>query len=644
MTNRYIILNEEKTATHKFKDGVGSKSWNEVKDFDNVALIIPKPYIVLDFDTTSDAEIMLNIIEDLDLKCRVMKTTRGIHVWFKSPEESPKNFIKNRLAIGIYADRKVHSRNAYVKIKSDGVCREWIRKVPMEEIIEVPKWLTAISSPSDKFKFKGMGDGDGRNQELFNYIVYLQTKGFTKEEIRETIKIINEYVFEDALDDREISLICRDEAFKPDDVIAEQVAKAEKKVGFNHNEFGDELIHKYKIIHTNGQLYVYEDGYYQKDEKIIEGKMIDMYPSIKTNQRNEVLNYIKIKTHIAHESIKVNPYIINLNNTRLNIQTGECLEFTPEAIEFDRIPVKYDPIAYNSDVDKLLNRVFLADREVMDLFEEMLGSCLIKTSRYQKAFMLFGNGSNGKSTILNMIKKMLGFNNYSCIELDKLCERFSIAELEHKLANIGDDVNNTTIKDSGTLKKLFSGDAIQVERKGERPFTLEPYATNIFSANELPRSFDKTLGFYRRWCFIGFNAKFSKTDEDYDPLIGDKVTTDTALSYLLNMAIRGAKRLIKNGGYTEPASVKQALENYKNENSTTLSWIEDKSLTVDYLLEKPTDELYSNFVDWCKLSGIRPNMVTGKKTFYKEIIDKYDFEKNTKQKSDGKRYFIVKID
>ena len=644
MSNKYIILNDEKQATHKFKDGKNAKSWNEVKDFDNVALIVPKPYIVLDFDTTSDAEIMLTIIEELDLKCRVMKTTRGIHVWFKSKEETPKNFIKNRLAIGIYADRKVHSRNSYVKIKSDGVCREWIRKVPMEEIMEVPKWLTPISSPSDKFMFKGMGDGDGRNQELFNYIVYLQTKGFNREEIRETIKIINEFVFDDALDDREISLICRDEAFKDDDVIQEQIAKAEKKVGFNHNEFGDELIQKYNIITTNGQLYVYEDGYYQKDEKIIERKMIEMYPSIKTNQRNEVLNYIKIKTHIPHEQIKVNPYIINLKNTRLNIQTGECLDFTPEAIEFDRIPVTYDPIAYNSNVDKLLNRVFLTDREVMDLFEEMLGSCLIKTARYQKAFMLFGNGSNGKSTILNMIKKMLGINNYACIELDKLCDKFNTAELEHKLANIGDDVNNTTIKDSGTLKKLFSGDSLLVQRKGERPFTLAPYATNIFSANELPRSFDKTLGFYRRWCFIGFNAKFSKNDEDYDPLIGDKVTTDDALSYLLNMAIRGAKRLIKNGGYTEPASVKQALENYKNENSTTLSWVEDQCISMDYLLNKPTDELYSNFVDWCKLSGIRPNMVTGKKMFYKEIMDKYDFDRKTKQKSNGKRYFVVNID
>ena len=640
---QYIIL-DGKNPTHKFKDGIGAKTWEEVKDFDDVAVIVPKGYIVLDFDTTSDAEIMLKIVEGLDLKCRVMKTTRGIHVWFKTSEEEPKNFIKNRLAVGIYSDRKSGGRNAYVKIKQDGKKREWIRYVKGAEIQEVPKWLTPISNPSGKFEFKGMGDGSGRNQELFNYIVYLQTKGFSRDEIRETIQVINDYVFADPLSDYEISTICRDEAFKPDDVIAEQVAQAEKKVGFSHNEFGDELINTFKIITVNNQLYVYEDGYYQRDEKIIERKMIQLFRSIKQNQRNEVLSYIRIRTHIGGGAIKVNPYVINLKNTRYDIRSGKCLEFTPEAIEFDRIPVTYDPSAYCADLDKMLNRVFLGDREVINLFEEMIGACLLKHNRYQKAFMLYGSGSNGKSTILNLVKTFLGSNNYSSIALEKVTDRFNVAELENKLANIGDDIDNVVIKDTGTLKKLFAGNSIQVERKGERPFTIEPYATHIYSCNAIPRSFDKSDGFYRRWLFVPFNAKFSSEDPDYDPLIEDKITTETALSYLLNLGIRGAERLLKRGKFTEPESVKEALEAYKADNSTTLSWIDDRDLDLNYFLENSTDKAYSDFVDWCKLSGVKSNNVTGKKTFFKEVITKYDFEDKPKQKGDGKRYFVPKID
>lgn len=639
---QYIIL-DGKTPTHGFKDGEGTKTWDEVKDFDNVAVIVPKGYVVLDFDTTSDAEIMLKIVESLDIKTRVMKTTRGIHCWFKAPEGETKNFIKNRLAVGIYADRKAGGRNAYVKIKQDGKAREWIRKVKASDMEVVPKWLTSVSAPSGKFGFKDMGEGSGRNQELFNYIVYLQTKGFNRDEIRETIEIINDYVLEDPLPDSEIATICRDEAFKPDDVIAEQIAQAEKKAGFSHNDFGDQLIQEFKIIEVNGVLYVYEDGYYQADDRIIENKMIELYPGILQRQRSEVLAYLRIKCHKTASELSINPYVINLKNTRLDIRSGECLSFTPDAIEFDRIPVVYDPSAYCADLDKMLNRVFLGDREVINLFEEMLGAVLLKHNRYQKAFLFYGNGSNGKSTILDLIKTFLGARNYSAIALEKVTDRFNTSELENKLANIGDDVDNVTLKDTGTLKKIFSGNAIMVERKGERPYTIEPYATHIYSCNAIPRSFDKSDGFYRRWLLIPFNARFSIDDEDYDPMIADKITAPTALSYLLNIAIRGAQRLMRRGFFTEPQSVKDALEAYKADNSTVLSWIEDKELNEDYFLEKPRDNIYSEFVDWCKQSGIKSGNVTGKKTFFKEVTQKFDFEEKPKQKADGKRYFIMKI-
>ena len=73
---QYIILDDQKRATHSFKDGVGAKTWAEVKDFENIGLIVPKPFIVLDFDTKSDADIMLDIIEKLDLIRTVRATPK----------------------------------------------------------------------------------------------------------------------------------------------------------------------------------------------------------------------------------------------------------------------------------------------------------------------------------------------------------------------------------------------------------------------------------------------------------------------------------------------------------------------------------------------------------------------------------------
>ena len=100
---------------------------------------------------------------------------------------------------------------------------------------------------------------------------------------------------------------------------------------------------------------------------------------------------------------------------------------------------------------------------------------------------------------------------------------------------------------------------------------------------------------------------------------------------------------MSKGYFTEPQSVKDALEAYKADNSTVLSWIDDKDLSEDYILDKPRDVLYSEFADWCKVSGIKAGNVTGKKTFFREVVGKFDLDERPKQKADGKRYFIQKL-
>ena len=215
---KYIILDENKTATHKFKNGEGTFEWKDAKDFDNVGVMIPNKVIVLDFDSQSDSEIMLKIIEGENIPCKVMKTTRGIHVWLKS--DNPwKNFKGSRLAAGIHADCRSYGKSGYVKIKDKGSLRKFIRKCKLNDMVKVPKWLYPVSSPADTFKFKNMESGQGRNQELFNYVVYLQSKEFTKDEIRECIRIINKYVFGDPLPEYEIKTILRDESFKSEEEI-----------------------------------------------------------------------------------------------------------------------------------------------------------------------------------------------------------------------------------------------------------------------------------------------------------------------------------------------------------------------------------------------------------------------------------------
>ena len=110
------------------------------------------------------------------------------------------------------------------------------------------------------------------------------------------------------------------------------------------------------------------------------------------------------------------------------------------------------------------------------------------------------------------------------------------------------------------------------------------------------------------------------------------------------MAIKETKRLSQKGGFTEIKAIDEMLEEYKTDNSHTLSWIEDRRIIVNDLLKRPNDELHVEFSEWCKSSGIMS--VTGKKQFFKQIREKYNFEDIWSERRDGnklrKRYFVIR--
>lgn len=631
----YVILNG-KTPIHKFKEG--GKSWADVKEFDNIAVMIPEPYVVLDFDTVSDADIALKIVQSEGLKCSIMRTTRGIHLWFKSPEPL-KNTVKAKLACGIYADFRSYGKPCYTKIKSDGIMRQWV-----QESWDDTEPLPAFFRPVGKgFDLKGLADGDGRNQKLFNYVLYLQTKGFKKDDVKQTLNVINKYVFDTPLPDRELKTIVRDEAFKSDEEISE-MAKTKTSTKFEHDVFACELMDGKHILTVNDTIYMYIDGYYKPAVEALESEMVIRYSNIKTNQRTEVLNYIKIRTRVERDSIKVNPYFINLKNGRLDIRTGKLSEHTPKAMEFERLPVVYDRDCTCEAVDKLVGNVFCQDNECINLFWEIMGDCLLHKNVYQKAFLFVGDGSNGKSSILRMMREFIGYNNSTTISLEELSSKFKTAELENKLLNIGDDVESKPIKNSGLLKKLFSGEPMTVEKKFCNPFTLQSYATQVFSCNQIPANSDRTAGMYRRWIIVPFDAKFSPTDAGYDPYIMDKVVTDEAKSYILNKALEGFKRLHKRGYYLEPERAKVKKSLFMVENSSVLSWVEYNDITIHEIISDLRENLYERYKVWCSESGIKEPVK--RNTFYKDIEKTFDVivKKKTTVKDRGKTYYVVNVD
>lgn len=567
--------------------------------FSETGVIVPEPYVVVDIDDMGEAERLTALVQAENIECQIMQTTRGRHFWFVS-DRPVKNTVKTMTAIGLRADYRSYGKQSQVCVRLNDQWRQWLTDYPWDEIALLPRWLRPLKQ--NKYTFLGMKDGDGRNSALYEYQCVLSTHGFSRDEGFQTLRLINRYIFDEPLQPKELDIICREEAYpavsEESDLDAPWFGARGK---FLHNIMGDLLIEEMPIVSLHGQLYVYRGGRYQQGENAILRAIVEKFPEAKRTQQTEVLNYLSIQKHI--DEAPVDEYIINVLNGRLNLKTGELTPHTPDALDFQQINAAFDKTAYCEALDHMLVRIFCRDGQLYKLFEELLGYCLLKNCRMQQIFIFVGDGNNGKSTLLRVITSFIGTGNYTTLSLQDLETTFRPAELENKLVNLGDDIPYTTIKDSSRLKSISSGENVLVERKNKDPFILRNYATLIYTTNKMPHVNDKSYGFYRRLTLIPLDARFSKDDPDYDPDISQKVVTEEARSYLLNMAVRGLRRLLKHG-FTKSSKVEKAKETYRQKSSTTLTWVAENAIEEADILEKSTGEVYFQFKSWCDNEGI----------------------------------------
>lgn len=586
---RGYVPTKNKKCTMQFKGVPSSQlmSYDDVKDLDEYAGILADDVILIDVDDKAQSDVLMNIVEDLQLDCRVYQTTRGRHFLFKNDKVDGCS-THSTLAIGLTADIKIGKKNSYSVLKYNGEERfiEW----DSENYTNVPRWLTKVKFAPD---FVNMTAGDGRNQELFNYILNLQSNGFTKDECRECIRLINKYVFTDQLSDSELDTILRDDAFNAPVFFDGKT--------FLFDKFAQYLKNEYHIVKINGQLHIYNNGVYDYAQKTIETKMIEKIPTLTAQRRTEVMKYLDL---ICEDIEQSEANYIAFSNGIYDIVTDTLIPYTPDIILTNRINHNYNDNAYNKLADTTLDKLSCNDNEVRALLEECIGYCFYRRNELGKAFILTGDKANGKSTFLDLIKYILGDSNISALDLRELGDRFSTAMLFGKLANIGDDIGDEFMQGSAVsiFKKIVTGNRVKAEQKGKDPFEFNPYVKLLFSANDMPRMRDKTGAVLRRLVMIPFNATFTKDDEDYDPFIKYKLISEDSIEYLIQLGIAGLKRVLHNNEFTVSQKVTNAITEYEEENNPIIAFINE--VGVDAIVNQPTTDVYLRYSTFCSQSQL----------------------------------------
>lgn len=597
---------------------------NEIDHLNGYGGVLTEDTIVIDVDSTEDAELVMDIIEEKDLNCRVFQTTRGKHFVFKNTTYTDTNKTDAQSALGILVDIKCGHRNSYQVLKRDGETREEIWDYFDDEpLAEVPKWLLPVDIDVD---FKKLEEGDGRNQTLFNYILTLQSHDYTKEEATETIELINKYVLSEPLDKQELETILRDDSFKKPIFF--------KKNKFLFDRFATFLKNEHNIIRINNQLHLYRNGIYVSGKQIIESKMIQHIPNLSRMQRNEVYNYLDILLYDNNEA--ESSEWIAFENGLLNVFSRELIRYTPQHIITNKIPWNYNPNAKSTLLDDTLDKMACHDKDIRSLMEEMVGYTMYRRNELGKAFILTGEKSNGKSTFLDMVQTMLGVQNISSLDIRELGERFKTAELFGKLANIGDDISDEYIPDPSIFKKLVTGETTNVERKGQDPFDFSNYSKLLFSANNIPRlGRGRDAGaIMRRLVIVPFNASFSVDDPDYRPYIKYDLRSREVIEYLILLGLNGLDNVLKRNEFTHSDKADEQLKEYEIETNPILGFFE---LTPkEEIVNEINTEVYKKYKEYTLVNDLQ---ALGNIQFGKEI-SKYYGVKSKVSSIEGKSYRI----
>ena len=396
------------------------------------------------------------------------------------------------------------------------------------------------------------------------------------------------------------------------------------------------ILEEHEIINTkdNENLWIYNEdsGLWESDaESKIRSILVNALNDHYTQYvKKETLEQIRGLTTKEREVLGSPREVLPTKNGLIDLGINEdkdldkldrLRELKPSDHAITKIPVEYDPGASYEDWKNFLEDVTDESWKI-DVLQEFIGYTLFRDQRFEKALMLTGDGSNGKSVFIGVIKELLGEENIHTASLHKIInDTHARADLYGKMANVHADISGKDLTDTGAFKIYTGGDRyVEAERKYENSFKFNNYSKFIFSANDIPRTkYDKSRAFYRRWLVINFPYKYTKDEndgfKDADPKLKEKLTTEKKLSGVLNWAIEGLQRLLEQGRFSYPRTPNQNAELWEKMSNPI------KAFTDEVLEEKPDnsipkDTVYNAYREYAKQKDA---VIKAKNVFTKEL-------------------------
>jgi putative DNA primase/helicase len=350
---------------------------------------------------------------------------------------------------------------------------------------------------------------------------------------------------------------------------------------------------------------------------------------------------------IESKDLDSDPFVFNCRNGILDLRTGQLRKHDPGALLTNLSPVEYIKDAPCPRWQQFLEEVFAGKKKLISYMQRALG-CALTGVPEKAVFFLIGNGDNGKTTMLEVFRYIIG--EYAWVaEINLLMQRatnneqqYAVAALEGKRFVTTSEAKEGEQLNEAKLKEITGRQTLQARNPYGSPFQFYPQYKLFVDANYKPVVQGTDDGIWGRLQAIPFNVKFAVEPKEGE-LPMDKqlpATLRAEASGILAWAVEGCLQWQRHG-LGVPTVVQEAVTAYREEMDFVAEFIAECCIE-DPAAETSSTDLYPRFVQWNRQRGVwrpLPSPVFGArlegKGFKAERTKTYRFRRGLRMKPLG---------
>jgi putative DNA primase/helicase len=383
------------------------------------------------------------------------------------------------------------------------------------------------------------------------------------------------------------------------------------KIGINFAQYANYLQNHLSIIYFNKCLYIYDSGrhLYRAQTNEIETHIRDTCIQWNVTARLQSVT-LEMRAHLTAmgcyteypfnnsiDSIPVENGIVKIN---YDDGTIKLLGHGPSHLFTYKLSVKYNPDVKNCFVIPLLKR--MVDPSNIKTLIQIPAQALLQMQTghaYKKAYLLQGEPHAGKTSYLKLLYAIFGDDFTTSISLQHLCtDRFVGGNLEGKLLNIYDDLEDVALEVIDQFKTLTGDCRHGIERKYEVKYTGKVTAVHIFTCNyppEYPEKVKRDAAFWTRWEYLKFPYEYGVNPNFYTEWY-----TEERLASFFNL-ILSAMITIRKRGLIANSDIQEVMLNWSTNSDPMYSFLEwlfipNTGKGTNHYSKK---KLFDAYLKWC---------------------------------------------